>query len=521
MENPFDLRSSRESSKLDDRSIINRLDAHMETHSEQGWRSHEMVEVRGRILAEPQRILTMPFKQCFQDFVRQNPDLDVGVITLFKIKDKWLNHYRQPRKTDRQIACCKGCQPLNMMMEAVKNTKAGSTAFPHTTDEFLIEFQICSIEELQSRYQRELTPEQLIKKRELCVWSECQHCSKDKMVEKLQNHIDSCIEMYEFDGDEVFNYPVYCEETKAFVNQSVIYKEEAAELLATASYQGKGTATGEKVLNHRNRLIDSSNYIENLFDQVSNGQKAIIVYFDHAMGISKEWGKELQAQHFQRQTLPFQGFCVNFAMEKIDENDEVHYDLQKTQTFYIAEANTKDNHIYTLSCLEDVLKVHCTDVNYAETFKNAETLLLIGDGCEKQNWHKNIFLGIETMMKHFQNPENQTEILLPNVKRIEFMKTVSGHGKNQLDAAFGTLKQAVRQETQKSGGVRYNPENPSGGFENAQDVLRLLKTHRLFNTQYENRPDKPIDRKGFELVQRNTRYFNEIIVKKKYRKFRH
>ena len=34
--------------------------------------------------------------------------------------------------------------------------------------------------------------------------------------------------------------------------------------------------------------------------------------------------------------------------------------------------------------------------------------------------------------------------------------------------AFGTLKQAVRQETQKSGGVRYNPENPSGGFENAQ-----------------------------------------------------
>ena len=237
------------------------------------------------------------------------------------------------------------------------------------------------------------------------------------------------------------------------------------------------------------------------------------------MGISKEWGKELQAQHYQRQTLPFQGFCVNFAIERTDENNEVQYDLQKTQTFYIAEAATKDNHNYTLSCLEDVIKKHCTDETFAETFKSAQTMILIADGCEKQNWHRNLFHGIQTMMQYFQNPDNPQDILLPNVKRVEFLKTVSGHGKNQLDAAFGTVKQTIRRETQKAGGVRYDPDNPSGGFENAMDVIRLLKPHRLFNEQFENRPDKPIDRKGFELIQRNTRYFNEIIVKDKYRKF--
>ena len=281
LENPFDLRGHRESPKLDDMSIRNRLDAHMENHSEQGWRSHEMVQVRGRILEEPQRILTMPFKQCFCDFIKENPDLEISVSALFKIKDKWLNHYRQPRKTDRQIACCKACQPFNMIFEAIKNTRAGSTAFPHTTDEFLLEFQICSVEEIQSRFERELTEEQLIKKRELCIWSECAHCSKHKMIDKLQNHIDKYLEEYEFDGNEMVDYSVYCEESKAFVNQSAVYKNEAAELLATASFQGKATGTGEKILNHRGRLIESTNYIGSLFNQVATGHKAILIYFDH------------------------------------------------------------------------------------------------------------------------------------------------------------------------------------------------------------------------------------------------
>ena len=236
------------------------------------------------------------------------------------------------------------------------------------------------------------------------------------------------------------------------------------------------------------------------------------------MGISKEWGKELQAQHFQCETLPFQGFCVNFAIGETDENNEVRYNLQKTQTFFIAEAKTKDNHCYTLSCLEETIKTHCNDSNYAETFKNAESLFLIGDGSEKQNWHRNLFLGIDTMMSNFQNDDDPANICMPNVKRIEFMKTVSGHGKNQLDAAFGTVKQTIRNETQKAGGSRYNKDNPSGGFENALDAVRLLQSHRLFNQQYKDRPDKPVDRRGFELAERNIVYFNAII-KNKYREF--
>lgn len=233
------------------------------------------------------------------------------------------------------------------------------------------------------------------------------------------------------------------------------------------------------------------------------------------MGISKEWGKELQEQHFQRQTFPFQGFCVNFAIREIDENNENQYRLQKTQTFYIAEAKTKDNHNFTLSCLEEVIRTHRSDPNYADTFINADTLFIFSDGSEKQNWHRNIFLGLETMRQDFQNNHDSP---MPNIKRIEFMKTVSGHGKNQLDAAFGTVKQTIRNETQKAGGIRYNKDNPSGGFENAKDVIRLLEPHRLFNRQYKERPDKPVDRRGFELVERKTVYFNAII-KNKYRKF--
>ena len=281
MQNSFQIRNHRSSVKVDDFSIRNRLDAHMENHSEQGWRSREMVAVRGRILEEPQRILTLPFKQCFEDFIAENPDIEVSVKTLYKMKEKWLNHYRQPRKTDRQIAMCQACQPLNMTYEAVKNTRAGSVAFNHTTDQFLMEFTICSELELQSRQEHELSMEELEKMRNQCIWSECPHCTKEKIEEKLQTHINFFLENTDTNGNEEITYSVYDDKTKAFVNQIANYKEEAANILATATFQGKTSGTGEKILNHKGRIIESTNYIESLFSQVAHGHKAVIIYFDH------------------------------------------------------------------------------------------------------------------------------------------------------------------------------------------------------------------------------------------------
>ena len=281
MQSPTQLRNERESVKLDDRSIPNRLDAHMENHSEQGWRSHEMVEVRDRILREPQRILNLPFKQCFEDFIAENRDIQVSRATLYKMKDKWLNYYRQPRQTDRQIAMCAGCQPLNMAFESVKSTRAGSEAFDYSTDEFLMEFTICSVDDLQSRHEHELNVEELEEQRNRCIWSECPHCTKDKIEEKIQAHIDYFLEIGEMNGDEMMSYSVYDPESKAFVNQLAHYKDEAAGILTTATFQGKATGTGEKILNHKARIIEASNYMENLFHQVAAGQKAVIIYFDH------------------------------------------------------------------------------------------------------------------------------------------------------------------------------------------------------------------------------------------------
>ena len=82
-------------------------------------------------------------------------------------------------------------------------------------------------------------------------------------------------------GDEMMSYSVYDPESKAFVNQLAHYKDEAAGILTTATFQGKATGTGEKILNHKARIIEASNYMENLFHQVAAGQKAVIIYFDH------------------------------------------------------------------------------------------------------------------------------------------------------------------------------------------------------------------------------------------------
>ena len=90
------------------------------------------------------------------------------------------------------------------------------------------------------------------------------------------------------------------------------------------------------------------------------------------MPISCEWGKELQAQHFNRKNFPFQGFCVAFALKQTDENDHELVLPQKTQTFYIAEPNTKDNHVFTLSCLETLIREHCSNPTYMEAFKSAK-----------------------------------------------------------------------------------------------------------------------------------------------------
>ena len=237
------------------------------------------------------------------------------------------------------------------------------------------------------------------------------------------------------------------------------------------------------------------------------------------MGISKEWGKELQAQHFKREMFPMQGFCLSFAIKETDENGDDRYTPQKSQTFYIAEPKTKDNHVYTLSCIETALRDHCTDPEFAETFKRAETLYFISDGSEKQNWSRNVFHGIDDIIKDLQNPgDSQLATLLPNVNKIEILKTVTGHGKNSLDAAFGTIKQTIRKDIQTSGAMSANTDNPSGGFENAMDIIYALAPHRLFNAQYESRPDKPIDKRGYQLMRRKTCHFNSIVVENKYGK---
>ena len=168
-----------------------------------------------------------------------------------------------------------------MALEAAKNTRAGGVAFNYTTDRFLLEFTICSVAELQSRSEHELSEQELEEQRNRCIWSNCPHCSKERIEAKLQEHIDRFLEIEEMDGNETMTYSVYDNETKAFVNQLANYKEEAANVLATATFQGKTTGTGEKILNHKARIIESSNYIENLFSQVAAGQKAIIIYFDH------------------------------------------------------------------------------------------------------------------------------------------------------------------------------------------------------------------------------------------------
>ena len=275
----FLVRETREHVKQDDLSIRNRLDAYMESHSEQGWRSTEMINVRDRLLPEPPRILHTPFRQCFEDFLNLNPDIDIGVTTLFKMKNKWLPHYRQSRRTDRQIALCPGCTPFQGPFEAIKKTKVGQIAFPHTTEEFLLEFTVCSQEALQARYQEERTSDQLAEDREKCFWSECRNCNKPNSIDKLQNYINSFLQMEDFDENEDFTFPVL--NGNDFVNQVGTVKDDAAEVLITSTYRGPTCGTGEKLINHRGRIHECSNYMNAIYESVAVGENAIILNFDH------------------------------------------------------------------------------------------------------------------------------------------------------------------------------------------------------------------------------------------------
>ena len=147
------------------------------------------------------------------------------------------------------------------------------------------------------------------------------------------------------------------------------------------------------------------------------------------MPISCEWGKELQAQHFNRKNFPFQGFCVAFALKQTDENDHELVLPQKTQTFYIAEPNTKDNHVFTLSCLETLIREHCSNPTYMEAFKSAKKIYLLSDGSEKQNWSVQVFHNVKRLIKDLQTPDDPADAILNEVTTIEILKTVSGHGK--------------------------------------------------------------------------------------------
>ena len=278
-ETRFNLRETRVKTKVDDISIRNRLDIYLESQSDQGWRSTEMIKVKDRLFPEPPRILYLPFRQCFEDFLNLNPDIDASVSALFKIKNKWLNHYRQSRRTDRQVAMCPGCTPFQTVFESVKKTQLGQVAFPHTTDQFLLDFTICSQDEIKARYPEEITDDQLVKDREKCFWSECRDCTKQKSIEKLQNYIEQFLAMEDFDEEEEFSFPILHENN--FVNQHGTVKNDAARILLTSTYRGPTTGTGEKLINHRGRIIECSNYMNAIHESVATGENAIIVNYDH------------------------------------------------------------------------------------------------------------------------------------------------------------------------------------------------------------------------------------------------
>ena len=174
---------------------------------------------------------------------------------------------------------CPGCTPFQGTFEAIKKTKVGQIAFPHTTEQFLLEFTVCSQEALQARYQEERTSDQLAEDREKCFWSECRNCNKPNSIDKLQNYINSFLQMEDFDENEDFTFPVL--NGNDFVNQVGTVKDDAAEVLITSTYRGPTCGTGEKLINHRGRIHECSNYMNAIHESVAVGENAIILNFDH------------------------------------------------------------------------------------------------------------------------------------------------------------------------------------------------------------------------------------------------
>ena len=92
-----------------------------------------------------------------------------------------------------------------------------------------------------------------------------------------------------------------------------------------------------------------------------------------------------------------------------------------------------------------------------------------------------------------------------SLRELVILKTVSGHGKSELDAEFTHPKNAIRRRSQLGGAVGTTQDCPTTGTGTGLEMVRYLNRQPLFGDQFV--PTTP-DLMGFTLVERQATYIN-------------
>ncbi|CAG5096762.1 Oidioi.mRNA.OKI2018_I69.XSR.g14767.t1.cds [Oikopleura dioica] len=196
-------------------------------------------------------------------------------------------------------------------------------------------------------------------------------------------------------------------------------KSEFLDLLTDYLLRGcMSSGAQKKLLNHYKLNSECYNFSKSLLDTCTYDSDALVIITDYAMGVSAREIQETQTMHFRKDVFPL---LSDISYGKCPDGKP-----RKIYTHLLAEVRTPKDPLFSLAGIKMSLE------RAYQLYGPKKNLYVQSDGAESQFWSAEMFY---TLPRFFNSLDDRFDF-----ETIVWFKTVSGHGKGEIDSSHGCVK---------------------------------------------------------------------------------
>ncbi|CAG5105394.1 Oidioi.mRNA.OKI2018_I69.chr1.g2093.t1.cds [Oikopleura dioica] len=260
-----------------------------------------------------------------------------------------------------------------------------------------------------------------------CLENACSTCDDSEDGYALARaRLELLMELVPDDAD--VTYAQLCEIEKVDANNNRYKREqilmqcapkvEFLDLLTDYLLRGCMSSGAQKKLLNHYKLNEEYNFSRSLLDICTYDNDALMITTDYAMGVSAREIQETQTMHFRKDVFPL---LSDISYGKCPDGKP-----RKIYTHLLAEVRTPKDPQFSLAGIRMSLE------KAYQLYGPKKNLFVQSDGAESQFWSAEMYY---TLPKFFNSLDERF-----NFQTIIWYKTVSGHGKGEIDSSHGCVK---------------------------------------------------------------------------------